>query len=78
MAILDVIINEVKEQEKDKDDDFIAELAKGYLEVEITEKKETLKGYIDTYQKIEDKDTFNAQYLKILIDVLKDEINEKK
>jgi len=66
------------EQEEYNDDDFMAELAEGYLEVENTKKRETLKGYIDAYQKIEDKDTFNAIYLKILIDVLKDEIKEKK
>ena len=74
MELLDVMINEVAEQEKNHDDDFMAELAKGYLEIEITEKSETLKGYIESYQKIDDKDSFNAQYLKILIDVLKDEI----
>jgi len=74
MELLDVMINEVAEQEKNHDDDFMAELAKGYLEIEITEKRETLNGYIDSYQKIDDKDSFNAQYLKILIDVLKDEI----
>ncbi len=78
MAILDVIINEVAEHEKYSDDDFLAELATGYLEIEITQKRERLRDYTEAYQVIDDKDSFNAQYLKVLIDVLKDEVKEKK
>lgn len=56
--------------------EFMEELKKGYLYWEIEKKKQQLIDYINAYQEIQNKDSFNAQYLKILIDVLKAEITE--
>jgi len=56
--------------------EFMEELKKGYLYWEIEKKKQQLAEYINAYQEIQNKDSFNAQYLKTLIDVLKAEIIE--
>lgn len=55
---------------------FMEELKEGYLYWETEKKKQQLGEYINAYQEIENKDSFNAQYLKTLIDVLKAEIIE--
>lgn len=56
--------------------EFREELKKGYLFWEFEKKKQRLADYINAYQEIKNKDSFNAQYLKTLIDVLKAEITE--
>ena len=57
--------------------DFIPELAESYLEAEILKKKEILHGYIEAYSDIDDKDSFNAEYLLVLIEMLKAEIEDE-
>ena len=58
-------------------EDFMFELARGYLSIEIMKKKELLEGYLKAYSDMEDKNTFNGEYLSILIEVLKAEIEEE-
>lgn len=78
MEVMEIEVKEIKESDKIRDQEFITELANGYLNVEITEKEELMKEFSKAYEDIEDKDSFNSQYLEILIDVLEDEIKEKK
>jgi hypothetical protein len=78
MEVMEIEVKEIKESDKIRDQEFITELANGYLNVEITEKEELMKEFSKAYEDIEDKDSFNGQYLEILIDVLEDEIKEKK
>lgn len=78
MEVMEIKVKEIKESDKIRDQEFITELANGYLNVEITEKEELMKEFSKAYEDIEDKDSFNGQYLEILIDVLEDEIKEKK
>ena len=69
------IIQDAKNDAKNTHvDSFHSELVKSYLESEIAKKKELLNEYSNAYDKLDDKDSFNAQYLKTLIDVLRDEI----
>ena len=56
----------------------IPEYAQGYLEGEITEKKEQIAGLEAEYDHTEDKTAFKAQNLKSWIDLLKDEVTEKE
>lgn len=56
--------------------EFISEFAKGYLDLEINEKENQLYDYLKAYNNLKDKDSFNAQYLEILISVLKKEVQE--
>jgi hypothetical protein len=65
--------NEV-EVEFFKYNEFAEELKQGYLYWELEKKQQQLSEYINAYQEIEDKDSFNAQYLETLIDLLKSEI----
>ena len=58
----------------DRYNEFAEELKQGYLYWELEKKKQQLFDYINAYQDIEDKDSFNAQYLETLIDGLKAEI----
>ena len=78
MEVMEIEVKEIKESDKIRDQEFITELANGYLNIEITEKEELMKEFSKAYEDIEDKDSFNGQYLEILIDVLEDEIKEKK
>lgn len=78
MEVMEIKVKEIKESDKIRDQEFRTELANGYLNVEITEKEELMKEFSKAYEDIEDKDSFNGQYLEILIDVLEDEIKEKK
>lgn len=55
---------------------FVEELRKGYIYWEIEKKKQQLTDYINAYYEIQNKASFNAQYLKTLIDRLKVEIIE--
>ena len=57
-----------------KYNEFAEELKQDYLYWELEKKKQQLSEYINAYQEIEDKDSFNAQYLETLIDLLKSEI----
>ena len=56
--------------------EFVEELRKGYFYWEIEKKKQQLTDYINAYNEIQNKASFNAQYLKTLIDILKVEIIE--
>ena len=56
----------------------IPEYAQGYLEGEITEKKEQIAGLEEEYDHTEDKTAFKTQNLKSWIDLLKDEVTEKE
>jgi len=50
---------------------FWKEFALGYFEVEEMKIQKELKEYIEAYNNIEDKKSFNAQYLETLIYDLK-------
>jgi len=56
----------------------IPEYAQGYLDAEITEKKEQIAGLEAEFNATEDQTTFKAQNLKSWIDLLKDEVQEKE
>ena len=60
----------------DRYNEFAEELKQGYLYWELEKKQQELSDYINAYQKIEDKDSFDAQYLETLIDLLKQEITD--
>lgn len=66
----DVIIN----SEKKNDQDFWDEYGRAYFEYERMEKMGRLKEFEESYEKLEDKESFNAQYLEVLIDNLKSEV----
>jgi len=57
--------------------DIFPELAESYLETEIMKKREILEGYLEAYSGIEDKNSFNGEYLLVLIEMLEDEIEEE-
>ena len=56
----------------------IPEYAQGYLEAEITQKKEQIAGLEAEYDQTEDKMAFKTQNLKSWIDLLKDDVTEKE
>jgi len=56
--------------------EFREELRKDYLYWENEKKKHQLTDYINAYKEIQNKDSFNAQYLITLIDLLKGKIIE--
>ena len=74
MEILEVNLTIVQDVKKKRDADFFKELAKGYLEAEIFEKRKLLEEYLIAYDNLDEKESFNAQYLETLIAVLRDEI----
>lgn len=76
MEILEVKLPLIEDEEKKQNNEFLKELAEGYLEVEISKKKELLKEYSKAYDNLQDKDSFNAQYLETLISVLRDELKD--
>lgn len=55
-------------------DQFVSEMARGYIDAEIMEKEKLMKEFSDEYQKMEDKDSFKGQYLESWIYMLKEEI----
>jgi hypothetical protein len=55
-------------------EEFSRELAKGYFEYEIMEKQKQLKEFSKAYNDITDKDSFNAQYLEVLIHNAREEL----
>ena len=54
--------------------EFISEFARGYFEAEIIEKETQLNEYLNAYNAIREKDSFNRQYIETLIYLLKSEI----
>ncbi|MFX1451744.1 MAG: hypothetical protein ACFFCM_12925 [Promethearchaeota archaeon] len=74
MEVMEVKVNLINNSKKMTDDDFWSEFAKAYFEHEKMEKISVLKEYQKAYKEIEDKDSFNAQYLEVLIDQLKSEV----
>ena len=74
MEVVEVKVDVMNKSEKMTNDDFWSEYAQAYFEYERMEKMETLKEYKKAYNEIEDKDSFNAQYLEVLIDQLKSEV----
>lgn len=68
--MVDIILS----SEKKDDQDFWDEYGRAYFEYERMEKMERLKEFEEAYEMIEEKDSFNAQYLEVLIDNLKSEI----
>ncbi|MFX1408038.1 MAG: hypothetical protein ACFFC9_05795 [Promethearchaeota archaeon] len=69
------IANKIDGKEDYEDDKlFKQEFVKGYLELELIEKNKRLSEYLYAYEEIHNKDSFNAQYLESLIELLKQEI----
>ena len=54
--------------------EFIYEFTRGYFEAEIIEKETQLNEYLNAYNAIREKDSFNRQYIETLIYLLKSEI----
>ncbi len=54
--------------------DFISDFSKGYVELEFLEKQKQLAEYLRSYEQLNDKESFHAQYLLSLIKNLKFEI----
>lgn len=54
--------------------DFILDFSKGYIEIEFLEKQKQLTEYISSYDQLDDKESFHAQYLLSLIKNLNTEI----
>lgn len=54
--------------------EFISEFAQDYFEAEIIEKETQLNEYLNAYNAIPEKDSFNRQYIETLIYLLKSEI----
>ena len=71
---MEVMVKVITSSEKKIDADIWAEYARAYFEYERLEKMERLKGFEKAYEKIEDKDSFNAQYLEVLIYNLKSDL----
>ncbi|TXT60480.1 MAG: hypothetical protein BAJALOKI2v1_100026 [Promethearchaeota archaeon] len=57
------------------DEDFYNNLANDYLHVKIGRKQEKLEEYISAYDSLKNKDSFNAHYLRSLIDQLRTELS---
>lgn len=74
MKVMEVKVDLIKKSEKTTNDNFWSEFAEAYFEHERMEKISTLKEYQKAYHEIEDKESFNAQYLEVLIDLLKSEV----
>ncbi len=70
--------NVEKETVKRRENEFLSEFAQGLFWVEIDQKEEQLKEFIEAFENLDDKDSFNGQYLEVLIDGLKSDIIEKK
>ena len=55
--------------------EFISEFARSYFEAEIIKKETQLNEYLNAYNTIREKESFNRQYIETLIYLLKFEIN---
>ncbi|TFG09217.1 MAG: hypothetical protein EU539_00160 [Promethearchaeota archaeon] len=78
MEITELMVNIVDDSDRSPDDDFVSEFAKGYLSHEVAKKEQRRNEFFAAYQNMEEKESFNAQYVKSLIDVLDMEIAEDK
>ena len=74
MELMEIKIEHLKDSRNEQKDDFWSVFAKGYLEIEKSERQERLREFSKSYDKMKDKTSFNAQYLKILIENLEDEL----
>ena len=75
MEVMEMIFDDlIKESEKTNDEDFWSEYAKAYFDYEKMEKMERIKEFEKAYEEMENKDSFNGQYLEVLITQLKSEI----
>lgn len=74
MEVTEVKVHVMKKIEEKTDEDFWAEYARAYFEFERMEKMERLREFEKAYEEIKDKDSFNAQYLEVLIANLKSEV----
>jgi len=77
---MEIVVKYTENVRKDEismtEKEFISEFAKGYLDLDIIEKENQLHDYLEAYDNLRDKDSFNAQYLENLISVLKKEVQE--
>ncbi len=71
---MEILVNVVGDLEhypyKSEKNEFIKEFSEGYLELELIEEEKQLNDYLKAYREIENKNSYNAQYLKILINNL--------
>ncbi|MFX0069721.1 MAG: hypothetical protein ACFFAO_01395 [Candidatus Hermodarchaeota archaeon] len=74
MEVTEVNVQVINRNEKITNEDFWDEYAEAYFEFEKLEKMERLREFKKAYEEIEDKNSFNAQYLEVLIDNLKSEV----
>ncbi len=74
MVMMQVMVDDKVNSEKKDDQDFWDEYGRAYFEYERREKMERLKEFEEAYEKLADKNSFNAQYLEILIDNLKSDV----
>jgi hypothetical protein len=56
--------------------DFLNDLGNAYLNAEVDRKYEQLSEYMIAYNSLEDKESFNGQYLNSLIEQIKIELSE--
>ena len=71
---MEIKVDEFKNSTNEQKDDFWSEFAQGYLDVEKEKIKQQLEEYSKAYDQIKDKSSFNAQYLKTLIDNIVNEM----
>ncbi|MFW9771272.1 MAG: hypothetical protein ACFFFB_08640 [Candidatus Heimdallarchaeota archaeon] len=75
---MEIDVKNLDEMERKVIDDsckqFLPEFSIGYLELEYFEKQKQLSEYMRAYDELEDKESFNAQYIASLIDNLKLEL----
>lgn len=78
VILVEIIVKSLDKVETKVLDDsykqFLIELSNGYLELEFIKKQEQLNEYMRAYDELEDKESFNAQYITTLIDNLKLEL----
>ena len=72
METITKFAKKVIEKEFDQEyKDYVAEFSKGYLELESIAKQKQLIEYINAYDQLNDKESFHAQYLSVLIESIK-------
>ena len=76
METIEIKLELTEHHVKDPKDDFTSELAQAWVEYELDMKESELEEYLEAYDAIKDKDSFNAQYLETLIENLKTELNK--
>ncbi|MFX1238447.1 MAG: hypothetical protein ACFE8P_12105 [Promethearchaeota archaeon] len=70
--------NPIQAKSKNKDDDFVSELANGFLWAEISRQEEFINGLIDALNNLEDNDSLEANYLETWIESLKIDLQKEK